>query len=300
MDCMICYNDYGWEFCDNDKCSYLTCKKCNKKLDKCPHCNSNNKINMFFAGKILALDYDENKTNDHKYTVSVKRRGYVVMKENDKEYLIRGKSAGLDLNKNDIICYEDFMNLSKELPILNKGEYNLTGPFVTFDDYINASHGSFVGGVNFKNIKDNENIVRERNTEQIKKCHVFCMELNYECDMEQSKAEWGRASGMGKILLLEKPHYKIKDNDGTCYDNYNYYLDVDIITLNEYDEETKKRISNFHMYASESIETLEKVSLARRDAILEVHPQINMNYYQYKREMEAIIESHFEYIKQKK
>ena len=82
--------------------------------------------------------------------------------------------------------------------------------------------------------------------------------------------------------------------------NYNYYPDVDIITINEYDEETKKRISNLHMYASESIETLEKVSLARRDAILEVHPQINMNYYQYKQEMEAIIESHFEYIKQKK
>jgi len=109
-----------------------------------------------------------------------------------------------------------------------------------------------------KDITNITDIVNTRNTQMIKKCRAFSLEINNDSDCFRSFVEWGIALEMGKVLTLE----------------------VDI---------NNKNIKEFYTYASDSIKSFEKVSFYKREAILRSHPSLNMNYKQYKKHMEQII-----------
>jgi len=252
MSCDICDDDYGMRWCEND-CSYNICQYCCNKLKKneCPQCKGSIQLNWFFAGKII----DDDDGDWVKINTS-KRRIVANDYEINNDFITKDKNGGLDIDKKNIIRYDDYINPSYQLGVLKINKTtNLTGPFVIVDEC--PGHMCWGSG----NIKDVTNIidtVNKRNKEMIEKCHVFSLEVNKDCDCFRSLVEWGIALEMGKIMILE-------------------------ISMNN------PKIKEFYTYVSDSIKSFEKLSFYKREAILCSHPSLNMNYKQYKKHMEKII-----------
>lgn len=259
MSCNICEDDYGMCWCEND-CSYNICQDCcnNLKKNECPQCKGSIQLNWFFAGKIVKEKSEEEEGFIgfiQKINTSKRR---IVAHDNDinYNYITREKNGGLDIDKKNIIRYDDYLNPSYQLGVLEINKTtNLTGPFVIVNEC--PQHMVWESG----HIKDVTNIidtVNERNKEMIENCHVFSLEVNKDCDCFRSLVEWGIALEMGKIMILE-------------------------ISLNN------PKIKEFYTYVSDSIKSFEKLSFYKREAILCSHPSLNMNYKQYKKHMEKII-----------
>jgi hypothetical protein len=191
---------------------------------------------MFFSGKIIDSDsfFDEHH-DQHDYKPCEKTRLIVARDEQICE-LIEEEAGGLCLKQFEIIKYKDYMNLSKELPILKiNPTTNLTGPCVIVSEHAEPMHGCWFDD-DCENVSTIPNIVNQRNREMIEKCHVFSLKINDENDCFRSLCEWGIASSMNKILILEISH-------------------------------NNPKIKEYYTFASESIESLEKLSFYKREAI---------------------------------
>lgn len=286
MTCMLCNEDYGYSFCQNENCSYPLCKICVKKLTtkKCPNCRGDLPIKMFFAGKIeLCHKHDicENTNTLFYHTLkpceSTKR--YIIPERlrDDNGDIIDDYESKLDDLRNDgqmelsvesIIKYEDYVDLNYELPVqIINDTLSLTGPCVmlNLEQELSICHGldwSINDHIIKKKITDNEHIVNKRNDEMIEKCDVFSLRATK--DSFKSFTEWGMAKNMGKILVLNISDFP-RESAGELY-----------------------------LFAQESIESFERISFLKRNAILQAHPEFNMSYSDYKKIMEELKERKYE------
>jgi len=274
MACMVCEDDHGMCYCEND-CTYLICDECKSKLEECPQCKCGLRINMFFAGKICEPEGERSNapcTLTRRYVVNPASSRYEL---NDLlNYLT--SEGGMELHPENIIKYEHYINLQEDIGVQAvNNTLNVTGPCAILDmkvmDRKNLSvcHGTWdesdielLFGKDLTKISD---IVNKRNYEMIEKCHVFSLRLNDDFDCYRSIAEWGIASSLGKTLILEP-------------------------MINPYKALKKNGANEFYLFACESIKTLEKLSFPRRNAIFKVHPRINMSYKEYKEYMHQLIE----------
>lgn len=282
MACMVCEDDHGMCYCEND-CKYLICDECVSKLEECPQCKCALNINMFFGGKMY--EFDEACPSNTPCTLT---RRYVVNPGSSRyddevndllNYLTNDKDGGMILHPENIISYEDYTNLQHDIGVQYvNNTLNVTGPCAILDmklmDRKNLSvcHGCWndsdleiLFGKDLTKIPD---IVNKRNYEMIEKCHVFSLRLNDDFDCFRSIAEWGIASSLGKILILEPM----------------------MNPMQSFQSFKKNGINEFYLFACESIKTLEKLSFPRRNAIFKVHPRINMTYKEYKEYMHQLIE----------
>ncbi len=280
MACCICNNAYGMCFCKND-CSYIICLDCLNKLDckECPQCRIPLMINMFFAGKI-----------SERYLCSKRRR--FVLKDDDfeDEYdaLISKKCGNMDIAKQDCLHYNDYINTETELPTQKIGLVtNITGPFVILDSVRNCfDHGCFMNHTRLKSIAE---IINKRNQQMIQKCDVFSLKINNNVDCYRSIAEWGIASNLGKILIIESSFLfpcSTDENDREEMSNASNPNIKEEVDINNY---IKNKMKEFYLFAIESIESLEKLSFPRREAIFTSHPNLDITYKQYKHKLEELI-----------
>lgn len=280
---MVCEDDHGLCYCEND-CTYLICNDCKKKLEEniCPQCKCELKINIFFAGKIGELVNnvpcgvtrryvlpEYNHTDNAEAAVP---GGMDVFNIEVLNMLTNEKYGSMMLHPESIISYEHYIDLKRDLHVEPVNDtLNVTGPCVILDfNIINqlcVMHGCWneddielLSGKDLTKISD---IVNKRNREMIEKCHVFSLRLNDEFDCYRSIAEWGIASSLGKILILEP---------------------MDLSTTIK-----KNGANEFYLFATESIKTLEKLSFPRRNAIFKTHPRINMTYKECKEYMFQLI-----------
>jgi len=268
---MVCEDDHGMCYCEND-CTYLICNECKSKLHECPQCKCGLRINMFFAGKMCEAGAECS------YAPCTLTRRYVVKPGDDDQALDYLRSEGhMELHPENIIEYEKYTNLQEDIGVqVVNNTLNVTGPCAILDmkrmnrETLCLCHGSWqesdleiLSGTDLTKISD---IVNKRNYEMIEKCHVFSLRLNDDFNCYRSIAEWGIASSLGKILILEP-------------------------MINPMQALKKNGANEFYLFASESIKTLEKLSFPRRNAIFKVHPRINMTYREYKECMHQLIES---------
>ena len=266
MTCCICNDNYGMCFCEND-CSCILCIECINKLTskKCPQCRETDlKINLFFGGKICV---ENPLANTRRYVIKGNEEDYEYLKRNILEN--PGVIGDCECSENMILKYDDYINVKKEIDIQKIGPItNITGPFVIVDE--NYIHGIWTHGLlcdnTYTNVKSVSNIVNHRNYQMIEKCHVFCLKINDEFDCFRSIAEWGIASSMGKILIID--------------------LDKDFVKRNE---KNKKLLGEFYLFAQESLNSLETLSFPRRHAVFKSHPHFKINYSKYKQMMNKII-----------
>lgn len=281
MACMVCEDDHGLCYCEND-CTYLICNECKSKLQECPQCKCELTINMFFAGKICEIVDDVPCTVTRRYVLPGFRYDDdacdIDNEVNDLFNLLTSDKDGcMMLHPEHIIAYEQYTNLQQDIGVQAvNNTLNVTGPCAILDmklmnrKNLSLCHGSWqesdleiLSGTDLTKISD---IVNKRNYEMIEKCHVFSLRLNDDFDCYRSIAEWGIASSLGKILILEP-------------------------MINPMQALKKNGANEFYLFASESIKTLEKLSFPRRNAIFKVHPRINMTYREYKECMHQLIES---------
>ena len=283
MTCNICDNDYGMSFCKND-CSYITCQNCAHKAKTCPQCKIPLKINMFFAGKICAdlTEEDLEKSSVCYYDLHrpcEKTRRFVTHSDYCKDQITCSKHGRLELHKKDIIDYSDYIDTKKELSNQEIGPTtNLTGPFIVIHKDCVTNHGCWQQSF-YDDVTDIPNIVNERNNEAIKKSDVFSLKINSKRDCFRSMAEWGIASLLGKTLILE-PIDPDRDPDPRG---------MGMRDKHTRDEYIEKINSDFYMFAAESIQSLERLSFQRREAIFTSHPRLDINYKKYKQMMEKLI-----------
>lgn len=251
MACLLCENNYGLSLCE---CSYLMCRECinNLEFPKCPQCQSILSIKLFIAGKIVKSYYD----NPNKYT-----RRFVCKNEYREDnigHLTCEEDGDLEIKDEDIIDYDDFINIDKELHIQQITPTTaITGPYIILNDTFDPCHG-YWQPFDVEPISD---IVNKRNQEAINNCDVFVLELNHDYDCYRSIAEWGIASALGKTLIILFPD----------------------------ENKDEPQSSEFYMFAAESIKTLDTLSFTKKEAIFTSHPIFNITYKEYVKRLQNII-----------
>tara|TARA_B100000902_G_C27222287_1_gene870340 strand:- start:228 stop:1184 length:957 start_codon:yes stop_codon:yes gene_type:complete len=304
MTCEICSDDYGISLCEND-CSYLMCSDCINKLESlnCPQCRGILNIKLFVAGKITTNHPDQ-------YT-----RRFVLKSEYEdfgeiKDNLRHEKCGNITINDEDIIDYDDFINLEQELPIQQIIPTTaLTGPYIIVDDSCEPQHGYWQSS-DYADVKPISDIVNKRNHQAIVNCDVFVLKLNIMYDCFRSIAEWGIASALGKTLIIlfpdeekvekELDYIDTSDLDKLLKDHVDYNMKK--TRQKEDDKDVKERLvkkfiknksdkmqSEFYMFAAESIKTLDKLSFTKREAIFTSHPIFNITYKEYVKNLKNII-----------
>ena len=141
MACMVCEDDHGMCYCEND-CTYLICNECKSKLQECPQCKCGLRINMFFAGKICEIVDDGSNapcTVTRRYvTPGFSRYDDACFIDNEVNdllnYLTSVKHGGMELHPENIIEYEHYTDLQLDIgvqPVNNT--LNVTGPCAILD-----------------------------------------------------------------------------------------------------------------------------------------------------------------------
>lgn len=254
MACLLCENNYGMSLCE---CTYLMCRECinNLEFPKCPHCQSILNIKLFIAGKMVKSD--NNKPNEYTRRFVCKNE----YREHNIGYLTSVKGGDLEIKDEDIIDYDEFINIDHELHVQQITPTTaITGPYIIFNDTCVPNHGYWQAS-DYLHVEPISDIVNKRNHEAINNCDVFVLELNYDYDCYRSIAEWGIASALGKILIILFPD----------------------------ENKDEPQSSEFYMFAAESIKSLDTLSFTKKEAIFTSHPIFDITYKQYEKRLQNII-----------
>ena len=323
MACNICGDDYGMSWCE---CSYLTCPRCmekyiqHQKKEICPQCKRSIRKNYFLAGKITEpneclRELDEFAYNKCRRIVLPDR----LIKETGIELLQSDKYGRLNIDKEQIISYNDYIDLSKSICVskFQNEKFNLTGPCVLLNNI--AGHGQWGPEQLVSCKKDRKliDIVEKRNYEMIETCDVFSLHINSKDDCFCSLTEWGIAKTLNKILVLyvhEITEYACEEE--IALEEYNFeqsihdlYKNRAIVESSDEEEETNvekselidlykevnkeshKRINitlkkknrdrkkEYYMLAHQSLKSFEALEFTKRDTVLYCHPDIPFNDY---------------------
>jgi hypothetical protein len=300
MTCSLCENDYGTSLCENE-CTYLMCRECINKLKSpnCPQCRGRLNIKLFISGKICI---EPNMPIPCRFVVQSEE--HEEIDEDEVVLTLRGEGDGaIDIQDEDIIYYDDFMNVEQELPIQQiTPTTQLTGPFAIVSKTCWPMDG-FWSETDFVDAKPFADIVNKRNHQAIVNCDVFVLKLNIMCDCFRSIAEWGIASALGKTLIILFTDLRDIDmhisNIDEVLTSYIYHEDgTELIKKRKrnYIKDRKFLINNshkmqseFYMFAVESIKTLDKLSFTKREAIFTSHPIFNITYNEYVKKLQNII-----------
>tara|TARA_Y100000590_G_scaffold470621_1_gene667034 strand:+ start:5194 stop:6192 length:999 start_codon:yes stop_codon:yes gene_type:complete len=320
MACNICGDDYGMSWCE---CSYLTCPRCmekyiqHQKKEICPQCKRSIRKNYFLAGKIT-----EPKECRDDFAYNKCRRIVLpdcLIKENGIKLLESEKYGRLNIDKEQIMSYNDFIDLSKSIGVseFKNEKFNLTGPCVLLNHI--AGHGLWGPEQLVSCKKDREliDIVDKRNYEMIVNCDVFSLHINSNDDCFCSFSEWGLAKELGKILVLyvhDITKYECKEDE--ALEEYNFeqsihdlYKNRAIVESSDEEEETNiektkiidlykevnkeshkilgitlkkkntERKKDYYMFAHQSLNSFQALDFTKRDTVLYCHPEIPFNDY---------------------
>ena len=304
MACSLCESNYGISLCD---CTYLMCDECinNLEFPNCPQCRRILNIKLFIAGKITTSHPNQYA---RRFVLKSEYEDFGMIKNN-----LRAENCGnITIKDEDIIDYDDFINVEQELPIQQITPTTaLTGPFVIVDDNCIPQH-SFWQSNDYVDVKSISDIVNKRNHQAIDNCDVFVLKLNIMYDCFRSIAEWGIASALGKTLIilfpnedeLEKEYNNIDTSDLKNLlkeHEYNIMEKIGQKKEEKYEDEKRdlvirfiknksdKMKSEFYMFAAESIKTLDKLSFTKKEAIFTSHPIFNFTYNEYVKNLQNII-----------
>ena len=279
MSCHMCEDDYGISICG---CSYPICLKCAAIImgeeiknnyepkKECPQCKKPLQIKYFTSGKMGAWNNED-----------LMKRVIVLppdlKKEDLNEYMnmITHDECGNLEKYSNFNKYKDYLNLKKDIkPIIYDTHTLITGPGIFLNKDCEPEHG-FWGNTSLKipsQIKTpfNFDIIRNRNEKMIEDCEVFALAINTNKDCYYSLQEWGYAKALKKILIIT--HYDFEDRS-----------DPDINTS----------LSEFYMFALDSINSFKELNFMRKEAIIKLCPYFNddYTYSQYRKEMNRIINS---------
>jgi hypothetical protein len=235
-----------------------------KKKDECPQCKKSIRTNYFFSGKIGNY-YERRGRNECRIIV------FDDKKETEEDVLSNvacEKHGIINLYKGgQLIKQSDFMDLDKPLPIvLLNFLANTTGPCMLINSGLECDHGCSLNGDYdsdyselYQDVTCFLNVVEKRNSEMIKNCAVFSLEINKNNDCFCSLSEWGQALSQKKILILN--------------------IDKNNPELKEY-----------YMFAIQSLMSFDDLSFTRKNGIIKFHPELPFgDYNSYEGYMEKII-----------